>query len=799
MTDLNRRERELLAELADLRRRIARLETKEYGNGTVDTFLELTDTPSAYTGSANTFVRVNSGTSGLTFGTVDWTDVYSKPSSFTPATHAGSHQLGSADPVGTATPTANAIPYADGSGLLDAWISNAGTATQGKAAFVNTDFTTSGGTVSLGTTVPRYSGVPTANRLAYWTGNGTIAAASYGTADVARYSGVPSAGDVAYWTAAGTVASAGFGTTDVVRLTATQTLTNKTLGTPTIGSFANATHDHTNAAGGGVLGTNALSDDAVTFAKMVNIATDSLIGRDTASTGDPENITLNATLSMTGSGALQRAALTGDVTASAGSNVTTIANGTVTNAKLADMSDATIKGRASGAGAGAPTDLTAAQVRTIANVYSKTEMQTSGSAQLHWNNLTNAPVFPAINGTPDINNMLLWDGDEIADSGIDVSDVVTINGTESVYNKTLIVPTIGNFANATHSHVDGSTGGKLTNYAYISGTPTTNQIAEWTGAGTVRGISTVPRYSGTPTAGAITYWTGDGTVAHASYGTADVTRYSGAPTAGQIAYWTAAGTVAGAGTASFTGASYPVILVTRTGSAAGLQATFGFKYTKSSAAADGDGPRMIFELNDDSTTTQNIVAGIGAARNGADNSADIAIQTGAAGVISEVGRFTTDGNFVVGGTVASARLHAIQTTLGDPVQRLQSTATNDDPTQDVIQNRVTTTNATQTTLHTFTIPASTTVGFTIDIVARRTGGTGGSAEDGAYYTLQAAVKNVAGVATLIGAVGTNSNEDQAAWNATVDVTSNTARVRVTGAANNNVTWHMHARVSYVSS
>lgn len=652
MAELTQRERELLSELADLRRRIARLETKEYGNGTVDTFLELTDTPSAYTGSANTFVRVNSGTTALTFGTVDWTDVYSKPSSFTPATHAGSHQSGSADPIGNATPTANAIPYADGSGLLDAWISNAGTATRGKAAFVNTDFTTSGGTVSLGTTVPRYSGVPTASGLAYWTGNGTIAAASYGTADVARYSGVPSAGDVAYWTAAGTVASAGFGTTDVVRLTATQTLTNKTLGTPTIGSFANATHDHTNAAGGGVLGTNALNDDAVTFAKMVNIATDSLIGRDTASTGDPENITLNATLSMTGSGALQRAALTGDVTASAGSNVTTIASGSVTNAKLADMSDATIKGRASGAGAGAPTDLTGTQVRTIANVYSKTEMQTSGSAQLHWNNLTNAPAFPAINGTPDINNMLLWDGDEIADSGIDVSDVVTLDGSQSLSNKTLVVPTIGNFGSANHNHTDSTGGGRLSAYAYISGTPTANQIAEWTNAGTVQGISTVPRYSGTPTAGAITYWTGAGTVAHASYGTADVTRYSGAPTAGKLAYWTAAGTVAASGSAGYDSTNNR-LGIGRTNPDEAIEA-----YHATSSV-------RIQAYRADSGVKCQLIAGASFGVFGTGSNHDLAFFTNAA----DVGRFTTGGNFGVGVTTVSGKVHVDQssTTAAIPV------------------------------------------------------------------------------------------------------------------------------------
>src|SRR6187399_15325 len=84
----------------------------------------------------------------------------------------------------------------------------------------------------------------------------------------------------------------------------------------------------------GPLASNTISNDVVTFAKMQNIATNSLIGRDTAGSGDPETILLNATLEMDGSNNLQRAALTGDITATAGSNTTAIAAGVIVNADV---------------------------------------------------------------------------------------------------------------------------------------------------------------------------------------------------------------------------------------------------------------------------------------------------------------------------------------------------------------------------------------------------------------------------------------------------------------------------------
>ena len=59
-----------------------------------------------------------------------------------------------------------------------------------------------------------------------------------------------------------------------------------------------------------------------------------------------------------------RAALTGDVTAAQGDNTTTIVNGVVTNAKLANMAANTFKGNNTGSSA-VPIDMTVAQVKTL--------------------------------------------------------------------------------------------------------------------------------------------------------------------------------------------------------------------------------------------------------------------------------------------------------------------------------------------------------------------------------------------------------------------------------------------------
>ena len=169
---------------------------------------------------------------------------------------------------------------------------------------------------------------------------------------------------------------------------------------------------------------------------------------------------------------------------------------------------------------------------------------------------------------------------------------------------------------------------------------------------------------------------------------------------------------------------------------------------------------------------------------------------------TERGRFSPAGNFLTGGltTDLGAPACIYQATLGSAARITTSAATNDDPTEIVYQNRVATTDATVTTLHTIAIPATTTVKISASVVARRTGGAAGTAEDGATYERVAAVKNVAGTATIIGAVATPTTiEDQAGWDCTITVSGGNALLRVTGAVDNNITWHATIYVEAVSS
>ena len=119
-----------------------------------------------------------------------------------------------------------------------------------------------------------------------------------------------------------------------------QTLANKTLTTPIIGDFTNATHDHTNAAGGGTLTAAAISNF------------------DTAVSANSDVTTNTAKVT--------NANHTGEVT---GDTVLTITDDAVTYAKIQNVvADDVLLGNVAGAG-GIVTELTGANVNLILPVF----------------------------------------------------------------------------------------------------------------------------------------------------------------------------------------------------------------------------------------------------------------------------------------------------------------------------------------------------------------------------------------------------------------------------------------------
>lgn len=105
---------------------------------------------------------------------------------------------------------------------------------------------------------------------------------------------------------------------------------------------------------------SAVANDHVTNARLADVATATIKGRATAGTGDPEDLTLSQVRTLL---ALAISDVSG-LTAALAAKLEAVPNDHVTNARLADMATARIKGRTT-AGSGDPEDLTAADVKAL--------------------------------------------------------------------------------------------------------------------------------------------------------------------------------------------------------------------------------------------------------------------------------------------------------------------------------------------------------------------------------------------------------------------------------------------------
>lgn len=112
---------------------------------------------------------------------------------------------------------------------------------------------------------------------------------------------------------------------------------------------------------------------------------------------------------------------------------------------------------------------------------------------------------------------------------------------------------------------------------------------------------------------------------------------------------------------------------------------------------------------------------------------------------------------------------------------------------------VSTTDATVTTILTIPITTNAQTTLMVMVSARRTGGSGGAAADGASYIRGVSVKDNAGTPTIIGSSAMMTDqESQAGWDVTFDISTTNLRVRVTGAANNNIDWSASASILAVT-
>jgi len=198
----------------------------------------------------------------------------------------------------------------------------------------------------------------------------------------------------------------------------------------------------------GSVGGGSIQDGAVTYQKIQNVSEDRLLGRDTSPAGQAQEIIVTGGLEFTGTGGIQRSALSGDVTAAAGSGTTAIAANAVSNGKFRQSVARSVIGRA-GATDGNVADI-AAGADDLFLVRRSGTLQFGALTAADLPNVTSGTYTPTLAAVTNIDTLTLYTCQYLR-----VGSIVTVSGrldadatTGGVARVGISLPIASAFANA---------------------------------------------------------------------------------------------------------------------------------------------------------------------------------------------------------------------------------------------------------------------------------------------------------------------------------------------------------------